>query len=189
MVTTRSNAEQVGEARLREATGRSRTDWYALLDDVGAQEWDHGHIARWLGGEHDVDAWWAQSVTVGYEQSRGLRAPGQRGDGSWEASATKTLYTTREQLWPHLADDDLRRDWLDVDWRMVGVTEPRSLRLVADDDSRVTMIVDELAPGRDGRAKVRMSVQHTRLPHGDALPETKKFWRDSLAALAGIVSG
>jgi hypothetical protein len=51
------------------------------------------------------------------------------------------------------------------------------------------MLVEELAPGRDGRAKVRLAVQHTRLPHGDAVPETKKFWRDSLAALAGIVNG
>jgi hypothetical protein len=188
-MATRSQAEQVGEERLRAATGRTREEWYALLDEAGAREWDHTHIARWLGGEHDVDGWWAQSVTVGYEQSRGMRAPGQRSDGTWEAGATKTLYTTPQALWPHLADDELRRDWLDVDWQMLGVTEPRSVRMTADDGSRITMLVDEMAPGRDGRAKVRLSVQHLRLPHGDAVGETKKFWRDSLAALAAVING
>jgi hypothetical protein len=188
-MVTRSNAEQVGDERLRDATGRSRAEWYALLDDAGAQEWDHTRIARWLGGEHDVDGWWAQSVTVGFEQSRGMREPGQRSDGSWEANATKTLYATREALWPHLADEDLRRDWLDVYWQMVGGTEPRSLRLTADDGSRITLLIDELAPGRDGRAKVRLSAQHVGLPDAGTVDETKKFWRDSLAALAAIVNG
>jgi hypothetical protein len=188
-MVTRSNAEQVGDERLRDATGRSRAEWYALLDEAGAQEWDHTRIARWLGGAHDVDGWWAQSVTVGFEQSRGMREPGQRSDGSWEANATKTLYTTRESLWPHLADEDLRRDWLDVYWQMVGGTEPRSLRLTADDGSRITLLVEELPPGRDGRAKVRLSAQHVGLPDASTVGETKKFWRDSLAALAAIVNG
>ncbi|GAA4429133.1 hypothetical protein GCM10023169_31080 [Georgenia halophila] len=187
-MSTRSSEAVVSDARLREATGRSRAEWYALLDEAGARQWDHTRIARWLGGEHDVDGWWAQSVTVGYEQSRGMREPGQRSDGTWEANATKTLYTTRERLWPHLADEDLRRDWLDVDWPMVGVTEPRSLRLVADDGSRITMLVDDLPPGADGRTKVRLAVQHARLADGGAVTETKKFWRDSLADLAEIIN-
>jgi hypothetical protein len=187
-MVTRTHEQQVSEERLEAATGRTRAQWYALLDAAGAQEWDHTRIARWLGGEHDVDGWWAQGVTVGYEQSRGLREPGQRSDGSFEASTTKTLYGTREELWPHLADDDLRSDWLDVDWPVMGVTEPRSVRFRADDDSHVTMLLEPVPPGKDGRAKVRLAVQHTKLPHAGAVAETKKFWKDSLTTLAAAVN-
>ncbi|TRW42977.1 hypothetical protein [Georgenia yuyongxinii] len=187
-MATRSHDQQIGEERLKEATGRSRVEWYALLDEAGARDWDHTRIARWLGGEHDVDGWWAQGVTVGYEQSRGLRAPGQRPDGYFEASVTKTVYVTPAEVWPHLADDDLRRDWLDVDWPIVGVTEPKAVRFRADDDSRVLLAVDELPPGRDGRAKVRVGVAHTRLRDADEVAETKKFWRDSLEALAAVLA-
>ncbi|MFH5821293.1 hypothetical protein [Georgenia sp. AZ-5] len=186
---TRSQEQQAGDERLKAATGRSREEWYALLDEAGAQEWDHGHIARWLGGEHDVDAWWAQGVTVGYEQARGLREPGQRRDGTFEAGVTKTVYATPEHVWPHLVDDDLRSDWLDVDMPVTGVTEPRSVRFQADDGSRVTITLDALAPGRDGRAKVRVAVAHTRLRDGDRVAETKRFWKDALAGLAAQLAG
>lgn len=184
MRETRSHAELVGDARLRAATGRTREEWYALLDAAGAAEWDHARIARWLGGEHDVDGWWAQGVTVSYEQARGLRRPGQRSDGRFEAGVSKTLYTTREALWPHLADAELRGAWLDVDLRFRSATEPTSVRLEADDGSRVTLYVDPQAPGRDGRPKVRLSVQHVGLPGVDAIAETKAFWKACLAELA-----
>ncbi|MPV37427.1 hypothetical protein [Georgenia subflava] len=187
-MSTRSHEQQIGDERLREATGRSRVEWYALLDEAGAREWDHTRIARWLGGEHDVDGWWAQGVTVGYEQSRGLREPGQRPDGTFEVSATKTIYGAVADIWPYLADDELRRDWLDVDWKLVGTTEPKTVRLVADDDSRVLLSLDPLAPGKDGRTKARVGAAHSRLPGADAVGETKKFWRDALAKLAALLN-
>lgn len=183
----RGQEQQVGDERLEAATGRSRAAWYTLLDDAGAREWDHAHIARWLGGEHDVDAWWAQSVTVGYEQARGLRLPGQSSLGHFEAGVTRTLHATAEQVWPYLGEEDLRSDWLDVDWPLVGATEPRSLRLRGDDGSRVSVLVQPVPPGRDGRAKVRVAVQHTRLPGADAVAETKEFWRACLDRLATAV--
>lgn len=184
---TRSQEQQVGDDRIAAATGRSRSEWYTLLDEVGARAWDHARIARWLGGEHDVDGWWAQSVTVGYEQTRGMRLPGQSSAGHFEANATKVLHAGPETVWPHLAEEDLRSDWLDVDWHLVGMTEPRSLRLQADDGSRVTLLLTPLTPGRDGRPKVQLSVQHSRLPDGDVIDETKKFWRAALTRLAETV--
>ena len=72
---------------------------------AGATELGHSKIARWLVEEHRVDGWWAQGITVSYEQARGLRAPGQRADGTFEASVTKTLPATVEQIWPLLADE------------------------------------------------------------------------------------
>ncbi|KAE8764943.1 hypothetical protein [Georgenia thermotolerans] len=186
-MATRSHAEQVGEERLLAATGRTREGWYALLDEAGAREWDHTHIARWLGGEHDVDAWWAQGVTVGYEQSRGLRAPGQRPDGTYETTVTKTLRATLAQAWPYLADDDLRSEWLDVDWPVMGLTAPRTARFRGDDDSRVLLALSELPPARDGRPRTRVAAAHTRLRDADEVAETRKFWKDSLQALAGLV--
>ena len=38
-----------------------------------------------------MDAWWSQHVTVAYEQARGIREPGQRQDGSFEASVSRTV--------------------------------------------------------------------------------------------------
>ena len=65
---------------IRERTGRGWDEWFALLDAWEAASRPHPDVARWLRDEHGVDGWSAQSVTVGYERARGLRAPGQRPD-------------------------------------------------------------------------------------------------------------
>ena len=94
----RAQSSMVSDRALVDATGRTRDEWYEMLDEAGAKEWDHAKIARWLGGKHEVDGWWAQGVTVGYEQSRGLREPGQRPDGSFDASSSKTLPANVEDV-------------------------------------------------------------------------------------------
>ena len=73
------------------ATGRPWSEWFELLDAAGAEAWTHPRIARWLHDEQGVPGWWSQAVTVGFEQARGLRMPGQRADGSFEVSASKTF--------------------------------------------------------------------------------------------------
>jgi hypothetical protein len=85
------SADGVGDEAVREATGRDRAEWFALLDETGAAAWKHKDVATWLVTEHRVDPWWAQNVTVAYEQARGIRQPGQRQDGSFEASVSRTV--------------------------------------------------------------------------------------------------
>ncbi|GAA1763472.1 DUF4287 domain-containing protein [Agromyces humatus] len=86
-----SNVDGVGDDAVREATGRGRDEWFDLLDAAGATGWKHRDIASWLAGEHRVDPWWSQNVTVAYEQARGIRRPGQRQDGTYEAGVTRTV--------------------------------------------------------------------------------------------------
>lgn len=76
---------------LTAATGRPWSEWFDLLDAAGAEAWPHARIARWLHEEQGVPGWWSQAVTVGFEQARGLRMPGQRADGSFEVSTSRTF--------------------------------------------------------------------------------------------------
>lgn len=76
---------------MKATTGRTRGEWYALLDAENAATWPHADIAAWLHREHGVDGWWAQGITVAYEQARGMRLPGQQSDGSFAAGASKTV--------------------------------------------------------------------------------------------------
>lgn len=90
--------QKVSDERLREATGRVRADWHALLDAAGARDWKHPQIARWLVETHGVEGWWAQGVTVGYEQAIGRRLPGQQADGTFSISVTRTLSAARSAV-------------------------------------------------------------------------------------------
>ncbi|HEY1104861.1 MAG TPA: DUF4287 domain-containing protein, partial [Agromyces sp.] len=74
--TVGANVDGVGDDAVQAATGRPRDEWFELLDAADAATWTHKDVATWLVAEHRVDPWWAQSVTVAYEQARGIRRPG-----------------------------------------------------------------------------------------------------------------
>lgn len=161
------------------ATGRSRAQWYALLDDAGAAGWDHKQMAAWLVETHDVDGWWAQGLTVGYEQARGLRLPGQRPDGTFEASVSRTLAHDVDGVFPHLADATRRAHWLPGTWQETGVTPGKSVRLAADDGTRLLLTISAAGPG-----KVRVTVTSARLAGADDRDRAKTLGRAALATLA-----
>ncbi len=98
-----ASEENVGDEAVLGATGRGREEWFDLLDAAGATGWKHRDIATWLVREHRVDPWWSQNVTVGYEQARGIRRPGQRQDGTYEASVTRTVALEKTQALRALA--------------------------------------------------------------------------------------
>lgn len=95
----RGTGDNIGGDAVERATGFRREHWFARLDEAGAADantagriggWKHPRIVAWLT-EAGVDAWWAQHVTVAYEQARGIRAPGQRQDGTFEASVSRSI--------------------------------------------------------------------------------------------------
>ncbi len=86
-----SIADSMSEAALEAATGHDSAHWFALLDGAGATGWAHPDIAQWLKNEQGVADWWCQSITVRYEQARGIRAPGQRADGTFQVNASRTV--------------------------------------------------------------------------------------------------
>ncbi|WP_193509023.1 DUF4287 domain-containing protein [Cryobacterium sp. BB736] len=83
--------QNYSEEKVIASTGRTMDQWHQLLDGAGATGWKHPQIARWLVDEHGVDGWWAQGITVGFEQARGMRRPGQQADGTFAVSVSRTL--------------------------------------------------------------------------------------------------
>lgn len=80
-----------GDDAVRAATGRAFAAWTDILNQAGAADWPHPVIARWLADEQQVEGWWAQNLTVRYEQAIGRRMPGQQSDGTFAASASRRV--------------------------------------------------------------------------------------------------
>lgn len=83
--------KNMGAEAMRAATGRTQEEWRDLLETAGAKEWTHKSTAEWLVAEHGVDGWWAQGITVDFEQDRKGRLPGQQADGTFAVSKTRTI--------------------------------------------------------------------------------------------------
>ena len=169
---------------IRANTGRTWDEWFALLDAWGAAQRPHPEIARWVVEEHGVDGWWAQGVTVGYEQARGLRAPGQRRGGLFEVNASKTVAVPVDRLYEAFADPDLRERWLPGAAVEVRRAQPaKSIRANWDDGS--TRLV--IAFTARGEAKSQVALVHERVPDAGTADRLKAFWRERMAALKQLL--
>jgi hypothetical protein len=175
----------VADERMIEATGRGWQAWFEILDGWNATSHNHTEIARWLMDEHDVPGWYSQSLTVGYEQARGLRAPGQRPDG-FAVGATRTVAVPVERLFDAFNDEALRERWLPgADLRVRTATAPRTARYDWEDGSTRVIVGFEAA----GDAKSRVALSHERLPDADTAEEMKSWWRERLTELKARLEG
>lgn len=91
MHTATDPAQHPHAARIEAATGTPLAVWTARIDEAGGRELDHAAIARLLPERWEITEWWAQGVTVAYEQIIGRRVAGQSCDGDFSASASRTV--------------------------------------------------------------------------------------------------
>jgi uncharacterized protein YndB with AHSA1/START domain len=122
-------------------------------------------------------------VTVGYERIIGMRARGQRMDGSWEVSKSRTFAVPVAELFDAWADARKRRRWLDQPGIKVRTaTPPRSLRLQFPDGTIVAVwFLDK------GERKSVAGVQHTKLADRDTAERMRAFWQARLEALSDAI--
>jgi uncharacterized protein YndB with AHSA1/START domain len=169
---------------VRANTGHTWDEWFALLDEWGAAARPHPEIARWVAGEHEVGGWWAQGVTVAYEQARGLRAPGQRRGGLFEASASKTVAVPVDRLYAAFADPALRERWLPGGTLEVRTAQPgRSIRADWEDGSTRLVITFTAR----GDAKSQVALVHGRIPDAGSAERLRTFWRERVAVLKQLL--
>ncbi|WAL39086.1 hypothetical protein BRM1_07145 [Brevibacterium sp. BRM-1] len=86
-------------AALARATGMGWEDIVAVLEAAGGSRLDHGQLvavaAAAFAGRVDNPGWWAQAAALGFEQRIGRRLPGQRADGTFSATASRTVALDR----------------------------------------------------------------------------------------------
>lgn len=170
----------MSDQALIEGTGADWKTWLDLLDERGASGLDHAAIARMLVQEFEIDGWWAQSITVGYEQERGMREPGQRPDGTFSANASKTLEVPIGTAFEHLADPEAQAGWLgDLELAQRSASPPKSVRFDASDGTRVLANLTA-----KGEAKTAVQVEIAKLPSAEDVATAKAAWKTRLERLA-----
>ncbi|HEX2295364.1 MAG TPA: DUF4287 domain-containing protein [Actinomycetota bacterium] len=167
-------------------TGRTREEWFAVLDERGAAERGYRDSARWLVDEHGLSGWWAQKLVVEYEQARGVRAPGVRRDGTFEVTASKTVAAPVDRVYEAFVDGRRRRWWLTDGKMTLRTAQPgKSARFEWEDGStRVNVGFTATGP-----SKTSVAVAHRRLPDATTAAAAKRRWKERLAALAAYVEG
>jgi hypothetical protein len=169
---------------LKAKTGCTWERWVGVLDYHGADKMAHRDIAALVHKKFKIAGWWSQAVTVGYERIKGLRARGQRRDGSYEANKSRTYNVPVETLFAAWADARKRGRWLDGEIGKVRTsTAAKSMRL----DGRERSIV-AVGFWPKGPSKSAVSVQHTKLRDQETATKLKKYWGERLDALRDVLT-
>ena len=123
------HVQHVSDAAVEPKIGRVWQEWFAVLDAAGARAMDHQSIAAYLYKQLRLPGWWAQMVTVGYEQARGRRQKHQRPSG-YEISRSKTFDVPLAKLFAAWQDKQRRGRWLKEAKLVIRKATPnKSLRI------------------------------------------------------------
>jgi hypothetical protein len=171
----------VSETAILKGTGRGWDEWFRILDAWDATTKNHTEIARYVHREHGIDGWWSQSVTVGYERARGMRAPNERPEG-FEVSVSKTVALDALDAWRAFVEPSRRSAWLDLPLRMRTGTRTMGRSARFDVPSEVNRINVYLTPKGEGRTTV--TVTHVKLTGPADVTAHRAAWKARLDVLA-----
>jgi hypothetical protein len=177
-MTKPSNIEMI-----EDKTGKKWEEWVKLLDSFNARELKHKDITKKLHEITDVDGWHIQSIVVAYEQHIGRREPGQRADGTYETSVSKTLDGSMDEAldaWIDLIGD---RDEINsvklADEPSVSRTEKwRNWRVKLEDGTNVVVGINQKTPDKAG-----LGLAHQKLSSKSKVEEWNSFWKAEFAKL------
>ena len=174
----------VSDAAVSRATGKTWDEWFTLLDAWGGTAHTHPEIARHLNETYGIDGWWAQSVTVGYERARGMRAVHERPDG-FSMGVSKTFPVPVERLFAAFVEPDERERWLEAVTLRNRTSQPaKSARFdVLPGETRLAITFVAKGP-----EKSAAQLQQERLADADDVTRWKALWKEQLALLAQFLS-
>ena len=173
----------MSDQAVKEATGRDWTQWVQWINEHGGADMTHKEIAKMI---HDsgLRGWWSQMVTVGYERIVGRRAVGQRCDGAYSASASRTVTGDLDiglQKWLSLVEGIVEFDGA------LAESEPRQSRsekwrywkVDLDNGSRLQVTINDKPGG-----KAVIGIGHEKLADADAVTKSKAYWKELLAQIS-----
>ncbi len=173
----------MADAKVEAKTGCTWEKWVKALDRVEAHTWPHREIAEYVHEKYKVPSWWTQAVTVGYERIKGLRAIGQRRDGTYEAGRSRTFPVGVGRLFRAWREARARRRWLgDTAFTIRTAMKDRSMRITWTDETAVDVWFIAA-----GKTRSRVAVTHRKLPDKAALARSKAYWTERLDALGELL--
>ncbi len=171
---------ELSDDALRERTGQGWDDWCDVVEAWPSSDGGHTAIATYLRDERGVDAWWAQTIAVGYERIVGLRLPYQRPDGTFTANKSMTVGADADLLRTLLLDEEQRRHLFPgEDTSLRSKPASKAVRLKIGPGVAVFSL-----EGRNDKTKV--TIGHEELPTYDDVAQWKFYWSEWLRAFDDV---
>ncbi|WP_394215148.1 hypothetical protein [Brachybacterium vulturis] len=162
-------------ARIEGATGVPLAEWTQRLDAAGGRDLDHASIARLLAQQWEISGWWAQGVTVAYEQVIGRRVVGQSCEGDFAASASRTVAgdpgSVRDR-WEAFMTPERREELGLAEPRLTDTARWRYWRTEVADGTRLSVNITAKDEGR-----CTLGLEHKGIETAEGREVWKTAWK------------
>lgn len=173
-------SETISDSAIQKATGETWQTWLDRLEQADARNLSHKDIAAKLVSDYQVDSWWAQALTVRYEQTIGRRQAGQSNAGVFSVSISKTLTGSIDEAlhwWLEKAQSRTEFNGVVIVTSSTTETEKwRHYRMALKDGSRVVVSIYAKTPTKAG-----LGLQHEKLSSAEAVESWRAYWKSLLA--------
>jgi uncharacterized protein YndB with AHSA1/START domain len=200
-----TSERKISDEAVRKRTGKSWSQWFAVLDRWGAARKGHAETARHLGDRHGLAPWWAQTVTVRYEQERKGRPVHQRASGAYEISVSRVIAAPSRRVFECFLEPVDLSKWFargaSVEARVGGryrnrdgdrgeflaIRRPKLLRFTWENPRHAPGTVVEVAIAARGRGKASAALTHRRLRTRRDAVKMKEAWSWAMDSLRSYV--
>ncbi|MFO1494834.1 MAG: SRPBCC domain-containing protein [Lysobacterales bacterium] len=205
MKVVRKADHEVGEDTARTQTGKSLSEWFALIDAQGGPDLGRREIGQWLYAEMKLDPWWSATINNEYELARGVREKDGTPRG-YTICATKTIKADAARCYAEFADASAWDGWFGsghvLELRDGGsltnddgnratikkVNPAKNLRLIWDDADLTVPTPVEIKFSPTG-AKTTVMVTIDRLQTRAEADGYRRAWGEALDRLKQRIEG
>jgi Domain of unknown function (DUF4287) len=178
-VSAKNRKGQMSDKGIQAKTGKTWSDWFAILDTAGAREMTHKEIVAILHSGYRLGRWWEQKLTIIYEHERGLRQKHETQSG-YQISVSRALPFPANKLFKMWHDKKVRSKWLIGDaFAIRTATANKTLR--GSWENGKTRVVVGFYP--KGQSNCQVVVEHTKLGGSVEASRMKKYWSEALDRL------
>ena len=190
---------RIAEEKVIKATGKGWDHWHQVLEDFGCKEKGHKESAKHLT-ELGVSMWWAQTITIEYEVSKGIREPSQRSDSKFGLSVQRTMNASVERCWNAFATANGLESWfasgVKLNFKEGGTYSSKDgdlstfKKIMHHELIRMTWEHPKHSPGsqvniefeeKEDRTTIRVS--HTQIANKDECDDLKAAWSSVMDGL------
>ncbi len=187
------------------ATGKGWDGWFSLLDSNGCRNKTHQQIVGLLATEFEIESgWWQQMVTVEYEKFTGRRDLGERQQGDFQTSASRTFKCSNAELWKFLFDAEGLAIWLGT--ATLSLKNKTTYRTVAGvtgelrtfkENQRARITWKKFGWDKpstlqimlyDKGDKCSLNIHHEQLPTAADRDELRAYWSEVLTKLRPAIT-
>lgn len=175
-------SEPKNKKALETGSGISWSEWIDFLEPH--KQLDHTEMAKVVLAEIERfgvsknPEWWAQSVTIAFEQYIGRRKPGQQSSGDYSVTVTKTVNGSMDEVLSRIvAEMNGEKDFDGVaiqgEARVSKTEKWRYWRCDLEDGSRVAFNIQTKSNGD----KSSVAINHDGIAHVDDVGRWRAFWK------------